>query len=143
MGARRAAQNAIFHVQRNLEDVFTSLHPGRILLCDRGTVDGAAYWPGPPDEFFAQMGSSAAAELARYDACLFFETGAASHAGDLKSNNPVRTETADEAVELDRALHALWSKHPRFVHVPSNHSFFKKISLGLGMLERLVGELGG
>lgn len=139
--ARKAAQRAIFHVQRNLEEVHASLYPGRILLCDRGTVDGAAYWPGPPGDFFASMGSSEAAELARYDAVIFFETAAASNAGDLKSNNPVRTESAQEAVRLDDALRETWSRHPHFVHVPSNHSFFRKISIGLGVLERLVGEV--
>jgi hypothetical protein len=40
-------------VQRNLEDVQSSRYPDRILLCDRGPVDGAAYWPGEPEEFFA------------------------------------------------------------------------------------------
>ena len=139
--ARKAAQRAIFHVQRNLEEVHASLYPGRILLCDRGTVDGAAYWPGPPGDFFASMGSSEAAELARYDAVIFFETAAASHAGDLKGNNPVRTESAEEALQLDGALREVWSRHRHFVHVPSNHSFFKKISIGLGVLERLVGEV--
>src|SRR6186997_721958 len=35
--ANRAAQSAIFHVQRNLEDVQAALFPERVLLCDRGT----------------------------------------------------------------------------------------------------------
>src|SRR5512134_2544854 len=48
--AQRAAQSAIYHVQKNLEDAQLVRYPGRILLCDRGTVDGAAYWPGPRDE---------------------------------------------------------------------------------------------
>ena len=47
---RRAAQTAIFHVQRNLEDVQGITYPSRVLLCDRGTVDEAAYWPGDPEE---------------------------------------------------------------------------------------------
>jgi hypothetical protein len=38
-------------VQRNLEDVQAALYPERVLLCDRGTVDGAAYWPGEPHHF--------------------------------------------------------------------------------------------
>src|SRR6186713_3021067 len=37
LDAQRAAQRAIFHVQRNLEDVQSALFPDRILLCDRGT----------------------------------------------------------------------------------------------------------
>src|SRR5690349_21569849 len=75
--ARIAAQRAIYHVQTNLEDVQSALYPDRILLCDRGTVDGAAYWPGEPDQYFAAVGSSHERELARYDAVLFFQTAAA------------------------------------------------------------------
>src|SRR3954468_19838014 len=44
LDANRSAQSAIFHVQRNLEDVQSALYPDRVLLCDRGTLDGAAYW---------------------------------------------------------------------------------------------------
>ena len=44
--AVRACQRAIFHVQVNLEDIQAAHYPDRFLLCDRGTVDGAAYWPG-------------------------------------------------------------------------------------------------
>ncbi len=43
-GARRAGQTTIFHVQRNPENVQAAIYPQRVLLCDRGTVDGAADW---------------------------------------------------------------------------------------------------
>lgn len=138
--AIHAAQRAIYHVQRNLEDVKSAQFPGRILLCDRGTVDGAAYWPDEPHHFFDAVGSTLERELARYDAVIFFETAAA---GDLsiEGGNPVRTESTKEAVRLDRKLRALWSKHPRFVLVPHNRSFFKKISFGLAVLDGMVNEL--
>ena len=74
--AARIAQTAIFHVQRNLEDVQAALYPSRTLLCDRGTVDGAAYWPGKPDEYFAAVGTTFDTELRRYDAVIFFESAA-------------------------------------------------------------------
>ena len=63
--AMRYAQTGIFHVQRHLEDVQSALFPGRALLCDRGTVDGAAYWAGTPHTYFRAVGSTLAAELAR------------------------------------------------------------------------------
>jgi predicted ATPase len=137
--AVRAAQSAIFHVQRNLEDIQVALNPGKILLCDRGTVDGAAYWPGQPEPFFAGLGTSLAAELARYDAVVFFETAAAGGV-KITSNNPARCETDEEALALDRRLREIWSQHPRFAFVPHEPSFFKKISAGLAALERLVAE---
>lgn len=137
--ARRAAQSAIFHVQRNLEDVKSAQHPARVLLCDRGTVDGAAYWPGTPDEFFAAMSTTQAAELARYDAVLFFQSAAV---GGLKIEgpNPVRTESDQEALLLDKQLMQLWSEHPRFFLVPHRPSFFEKIGTGLGILRSVLAQ---
>lgn len=43
--ARRANQRAIFQVQLSLEESLAAIYPGRILLCDRGNIDGAVYWP--------------------------------------------------------------------------------------------------
>jgi predicted ATPase len=139
--AVHAAQRAIYAVQRNLEDVQAALYPDRVLLCDRGTVDGAAYWPGEPHHFFNEIGSSLKQELERYDAVIFFESAAVGGIG-IEGGNPVRNESLEQAVELDRKLRALWSKHPRFVLVPHNDSFFKKISYSLAILDGIVGDLG-
>lgn len=137
--AKRAAQCAIFHVQRNLEHVQSALFPDRILLCDRGTVDGAAYWPDKPQGFFEAVGTTEEAELARYDAVIFFESAAVG--GVAVEGNPARIESIEEAVELDRKLRAIWSKHPRFVVVQHNASFFKKLTFGLVALESIVAQL--
>jgi predicted ATPase len=138
--ARKSAQSAIFHVQRQLEDVQSALYPERILLCDRGTIDGAAYWPGGADEFFGFVGSTLATELERYDAVLFFETAAAGGMS-IEGGNPIRIESNEQALELDQRLRALWLRHPRAVVVPHHPSFVKKIMLGLASLESIVAEL--
>lgn len=138
--ARRAVQRAIYHVQRNLEDVQSARYPGRILICDRGTVDGAAYWPPTEGDFFASLGSTLEDELARYDAVIFFETAAAG-GSSIQGNNPHRTEDLQSALDLDRTLRQLWMKHPRFVLVPHNASFFKKITFGLASIESIVAQL--
>ena len=138
--ARRAAQSAIYHVQKNLEDVQSARYPERILLCDRGTVDGAAYWPGEPEGFFKAVGTTEAAELARYDAVIFFESAAVG-ASKIEGGNPVRIESAEEAIDLDHRLRAIWSKHPKFVIVRHNPSFFRKITFGLTALASIVADL--
>ena len=138
--ASRVAQTAIFHVQRNLEDVQAALYPGRILLCDRGTIDGAAYWPGGDGDYFATVGTTFEKELLRYDAVIFFETAAVG-GSSIESGNPIRNESLNEAVELDTKLRTLWSVHPHFTLVPHNASFFKKISFGLAALESLVAQI--
>jgi predicted ATPase len=137
--ARQSAQCAIYHVQRNLEDVQSALYPERILLCDRGTLDGAAYWPDEGLTFFDAVGSNEQAELDRYDAVVFFETAAAGGIS-VEGGNPIRIESNEQALGLDRRLREIWSKHPRFVVVPHNSSFVKKIMLGLAALESIVSE---
>ncbi len=136
---RRIVQTAIFHVQRHLEDVQAALYPGRTLLCDRGTVDGAAYWPGDAGAYFKAVGTSLKEELKRYDVVIFFETAAVG-GSSIEGGNPVRDESQAEAVELDAKLRALWSQHPRFIFVPHNPSFFKKISFGLAALESIFNQ---
>ena len=138
--ARRSAQCAIYHVQRNLEDVQSALYPERILLCDRGTIDGAAYWPDGTAGFFEAVGSTMEHELARYDAVIFFESAAVGGI-KLEGGNPIRIESNDEALELHRRLRDLWSRHPRFVVVPHDPSFVKKIMFGLAALESIVAQL--
>jgi predicted ATPase len=138
--ARRAAQQAIYHVQTQLENVQSALYPERVLLCDRGTIDGAAYWPDDAAGFFAAVGSSERAELERYDAVLFFESAAVGNIS-IEGGNPTRVETNAEAVALDARLRELWSKHPRFAVVPHHPSFVKKIMLGLALLDNLVAQL--
>ena len=138
--ARRAAQSAIYHLQKNLEDVQSARFPERILLCDRGTVDGAAYWPDEPAGFFAAVGTTEADELARYDAVIFFESAAVG-GGGIEGGNPARIESIEEAADLDHRLRAIWSQHPKFVVVRHNPSFFRKITFGLTALESIVAEV--
>ncbi len=140
--AVRAAQRAIYAVQQGVEDVQAANYPGRILLCDRGTVDGAAYWPNDGDgqEFFESAGTTLERELARYDAVIFFESAAVAGIS-IEGGNAARIEGLGEAAALDRKLHTLWSHHPRFCFVPNDRSFFKKLTFGLAQLEGIVGQL--
>ena len=138
--AQRSAQSAIYQVQRGLEDIQAAQYPDRILLCDRGTVDGGAYWPDGATDFYDTVGSSHADELARYDAVIFFETAALGDHG-FESENRYRTESQQEAIELDGRLRALWSPHPHFTVVPHAASFFRKMTIGLGLLESLLSQM--
>jgi predicted ATPase len=141
-GAQRSVQRAIFEVQRSLEDIQASLFPDRVLLCDRGTIDGGAYWPDGDGAFFEAMGTTHEAELGRYDAVLFFESAAAAGLA-IEGGNRYRTESNDEAVGIDHRLRTLWSPHPGFHLVPHSQSFLRKITMGLSILESLVANHRG
>ena len=140
--ASTLAQQSIFNVQRHLEDVQSELYPDRILLCDRGTIDGAAYYPHGADQFFSDLNTTYEAELARYDGVIFFESAAVGGLS-IEGGNPIRNESLKQAVALDHRLRSLWRQHPHFVLVPHHASFLKKISFGLLVLEEMVRELKG
>src|SRR6202012_1423173 len=87
---RRELQRQIYHLQRRQEDRFTAEHPGKILVLDRGTIDGATYWPDGPDAYWADLKTSLAAELARYDHVIWMQTAAAIGIYDGSDSNSCR-----------------------------------------------------
>ncbi len=140
--ARAATQQAIFHAQVALEDIQGALYPGRVLLCDRGTIDGKAFWPvEAPQGFFDTLNTTLEEQLARYDAVIFFESAAV---GDIsiEGGNPARTESNEQARRLDISLREVWSNHPHFHFIPHSTSFFAKLEEGLGKLKQIVDDNG-
>ncbi len=141
-GRVKLLQKAIFKLQHTLEDNFCMLYPNSLQVCDRGTLDGLAYWGEGAETFFEELGTSMEAEIARYDAVIFFETAAASNKHDIKSNNPYRSEGSKAAIELDQKLQKIWKQHPHFHFVPSDNSFMNKITLGVSTIDKVLKEMG-
>lgn len=131
--ARKAAQRAIYHVQCELE-IIAKRRTGSILaVCDRGTLDGLAYWPGEPAEFFEELGTSLGAELARYAAVIHLRTPPAAHYSN--DSNHLRVESADEAHRIDQRIHEVWSAHPRRFTIDSHEDFLLKARHTLDFIE--------
>jgi predicted ATPase len=135
---RRAVQRAIFAVQRSSEEVFGRAAHGLPLVCDRGSLDGAAYWPGGAQAFCDEFETDVAAEYARYDAVIFLETTAYG-ATAWPADGVHRTETPAEARRLDRRLRRVWEAHPRFRFIPHAKNFYEKTALCLIALHRVLG----
>lgn len=119
---RRAAQRAIYFIQRELETATLATNSA-IALCDRGTIDGFAYWPGP-DDLWAALGTSHDAELARYDAVIHLRTPSLD--GGYNRQNPLRRESAAEAAAIDARIAEAWAGHPRRYEVGSMPDFLAK-----------------
>jgi len=122
--ALRAAQRAIFHVQRSMEYLYENEDDHLVALCDRGTLDGLAYWPGTREEYFESVKSTMKAELTRYEAVIHLrvpslETG-------YNQSNILRSETAEEAQIIDDRILEVWEDHPRRHVVDSHESFMAK-----------------
>jgi predicted ATPase len=138
---RCEVQRAIFQVQQSLERVYEGRsRDSQILLCDRGTVDGGGYWPSGHQDFFAAMQTCWDDELARYDAVLFLETAAAGGLA-IDQGNVVRTEDRATAVAIDQRLRAVWSGHPKFMHVPHAAAFDDKLAVGSATFARWLDDV--
>jgi predicted ATPase len=133
---RMAAQRAIFHVQRQLEES-TAEDNAAIVVCDRGTPDGSAYWPGP-GTLWEAVGSAVEIELERYSAVIHLRTP--SDSNGYNHRNPLRTESVAEAMEIDRRIGASWSAHPAYVEVPATTDFLVKAQRALELLREQVPE---
>jgi predicted ATPase len=130
LGQRAATQRAIFHVQRELENSADAADHAAIVLCDRGTVDGAAYWPGP-DSLWTSVGSTREAELGHYDAVIHLRT---PDAAAYNKSNVVRTESVAEAAQIDVRIAEAWQGHPKRFVIESEEDFFHKARKALQVL---------
>ena len=134
---KKAAQRAIFYVQRELE---TAAHAenAAVILCDRGTVDGAAYWPGEAADFFSSVGTTLVEQLSHYQAVIHLRTPLVG-AGYNRSN-PLRVETAEEAAAIDERIARIWEHHRRRFVVEASADFLTKASRSIAILRDEVPE---
>ena len=135
-GVMRAAQRAIYHVQVELETALAA-RGAAIMLCDRGVIDGAAYWPGP-DDFCQALGVTRDALLRRYDAVIHLRVP--DSAQGYGHQNPLRIESVAEARAIDDRILQAWDGHPRRVVIDSATDFIEKARRTLDVLhEELPG----
>jgi 3-dehydroquinate synthetase/nucleoside-diphosphate-sugar epimerase/predicted NBD/HSP70 family sugar kinase/MoaA/NifB/PqqE/SkfB family radical SAM enzyme/adenine/guanine phosphoribosyltransferase-like PRPP-binding protein len=132
----------LIYILKYLIEVETSLlYPDAVVLCERGTLDGIAWWPGKPMDFEKEFGGIRN-ELNRYGHVIFSESVASTdHAvGELKK----RYESIERAKEIDSTLHILWSAHKSFYKVLHTDWATKaaKLEITLATLHaRVVGQI--
>jgi hypothetical protein len=100
---------AKFHLQKEIEEIYQEKEPGKLLICDHGTLDCYEQWPGTKKEFFEEVYSSIEKELSRYDWVI-----------------QITDNTAQDY---------LWSLHPHLIKIPEGRGFIKcmkDISLTIG-----------
>jgi len=125
---RRDVQRRIYHLQIEQEQRIAAQAAGRDLLLDRGTIDGAAYWPDGPDDYWRDLGTTHAAELARYDMVIWLETSAVLGLYDADASNPCRFEHPQAAIASGLKLKRLWAPHPHMHFVGAFASLDDKIA---------------
>jgi predicted ATPase len=125
---KRNVQRQIYHHQLEQEHQFQFRHPDKILLLDRGTLDGAAYWPDGIQAYWDDLRTSVTAELARYDAIIWLQTAAALGLYDGDASNTCRFEDPSAAIQSGIVLNGLWGNHPHIDKVDAYPHLAQKIS---------------
>lgn len=135
--AREAAQIAIFHVQRQLESIALDEQGAIAILCDRGTLDGEAYWPDPnKDDFWEQSHSDRSQELARYRTVIHLESPPMKDGYNHK--NEFRIENPQQATQIDHRVRMAWRGHPNHFVVEAHHDFDFKAGQAFEILRREI-----
>jgi len=127
-------QRAIYLVQIELENLIHISHPDRIIVCDRGSLDGVAYWPKDEGNFFEAVASNKRKELKRYSWVIHLDTAASS---SYEHTNPIRTESYQEAWDLNEKIKQAWKDHPQRVIIKNSHDFLSKIRLAVSVVEAI------
>lgn len=127
-----ATQRAIYYVQRELEAATEAADHAAAMLCDRGTVDSAAFWPGK-ESFWAEVGTTHEAELQRYDTVIHLRV---PEPANYNQNNPHRIETAEQAAAIDLRIAEAWAGHPRRFLVDNAKTFLDKAHTALDLIEK-------
>jgi predicted ATPase len=134
---RRDVQRRIYRLQVEQEERLAAEHGDRILLLDRGTVDGAAYWPDGSADYWRDLGTTLDAQLQRYDAVIWLQSCAALGLYDGDQSNACRFEDAAAAVASGELLLQLWGDHPQLRRVEAYASLDEKVRAVIETIEAL------
>ena len=131
---KKASQRAIFHVHREQERMVEEEKRAAIILCDRGTIDGLAYWPEVENSFWSDIGKDRSSEMLRYTSVIHLRTPAAQQGYNL--SNPVRIENASQARAIDERIFMAWEGHPNRVVIESADDFLEKAAKAMEAIRK-------
>jgi len=118
------AQRIIYFTTKELESLAEEINPNaKLVICDRGSLDGAVYWPYGQADFFKQMKTTMEKEYERYYAVIHMSP---PKEAKYYQNTSVRTESLERALQVDEDILKLWSGHPRHIVIPESNDYVKK-----------------
>jgi len=130
-------QRIIYFVSKELEELAEKTEPAaEFVICDRGTLDGAVFWPFGPEDFLKNMDTTLEEELKRY--YMIIHLSPPTDASFYQST-AVRTEDLKGALEIDRKILKIWEKHPNRIVIPAQAKYFDKAKI---IKEVIAKELG-
>ena len=134
-------QNAVLSLQLKLEgEALSAAHASgvpSVVVCDRGTMDGAAYCTSAQfDDIVAAHGYKRADMLFRYDLVVHLVSAAADVPDAYTTgNNEARFEDLDDAVALENKTLNVWSGHLNRLVLRGYASFADKLAAAMEAIE--------
>ena len=140
-------QKCQISLQKRKEEIFeqaaAKLGAEKVLIvCDRGVMDNRAYMNEQEFEnVMRALGLHEVEERDQYDAVFHLTTAAkgALQAYTL-SNNSARTETPEQAIEVDDRLIEAWTGHPHLRVIENSTSFEEKLNRLIAEIASFLGE---
>lgn len=121
VSARMAAQKAIYHVQDEMQHLVLKEKKWTMGLCDRGTLDCFAYWPGSEKEFLASLNTTRQKEFRKYKAVIHLRI-------------PQKDLTAEES-SLEAKIYEIWKGHPNYCLIEPTENFIDKANEAIRKIE--------
>jgi hypothetical protein len=144
---QRAIVNLMICLEDSYEAICAKSGPEEkcLIICDRGIMDASVYCDAPTwQRVIDSVGLDAASACdGRYTGVVHLVTAAdgAEEHYNLDSNaDGVRSETAEQARELDTKTGAAWSSHPSLAVIDNSTDFNTKVKRGLAAICGFVGE---
>ena len=103
-------QRAVLALQYSLEDIHSITDEGtKLIVCDRGVLDGAAYMPGGRNEFGKRFNVDLQDAIERYEVVIHLESLATTDPECYgRFNNEHRFESIEQAQSLEHAIREAW-----------------------------------
>lgn len=146
-GSNLDYQKCQFKLQIEKEKIFEqaaiSMNADKILIvCDRGVMDNKVYMTD--SEFLSVVNSVNSNEVVlrdSYDAVFHLVTAAkGAEKFYTTANNSARTETVEEAAEMDNKFIAAWTGHPHFRVIDNSTDFENKMKRLITEISSFLGE---
>lgn len=134
--ARASAQRAIFQVQKEIENLVREENTWEFALCDRGSLDGLAYWPYSSELFWEMNQTNLSKEISKYSAIIHLRTPAETQG--YNHVNPLRTENALTAKEIDNKIADIWKNHPMYISIESDDDFLIKAQKAIDVITKVM-----
>lgn len=134
--AMQHIQRAIYFTIKELEDMYASMEKAPIYLCDRGTLDGIAYWPKSAEKgFIESVGTTIEDEIKRYDVVFHLKP---PRNPQFYKMTATRHENHRIALELDSKTQRAWEKHPRIYVIEDEPDFLTKVNRVVEIFEKEI-----